>query len=156
MGSSSPEEKTEENTKLDCEKLRKKPDNTNSKRETKPGSQKAKIHRPNANFRMEALDRPKIARESTTMLAALKKAPSSTSMASLKAYIDPSLKDLYPHDCVYKMAVLAKECVDEDPILRPDMKQVVISLSHILLSSVEWEATLAGNSQVFSGLVQGR
>ncbi|XP_028552922.1 lysM domain receptor-like kinase 3 isoform X2 [Dendrobium catenatum] len=90
------------------------------------------------------------------MLAALKKAPSSTSMASLKAYIDPSLKDLYPHDCVYKMAVLAKECVDEDPILRPDMKQVVISLSHILLSSVEWEATLAGNSQVFSGLVQGR
>ncbi|XP_020581868.1 lysM domain receptor-like kinase 3 isoform X1 [Phalaenopsis equestris] len=90
------------------------------------------------------------------MLAALKKAPNSTSMASLKEYIDPSLKDLYPHDCVYKMALLAKECVDEDPILRPDMKQVVISISHILLSSVEWEATLAGNSQVFSGLVQGR
>jgi len=52
--------------------------------------------------------------------------------------------------------MLAKQCVDEDPILRPDMKQVVISLSHILLSSVEWEAALAGNSQVFSGLVQGR
>lgn len=54
------------------------------------------------------------------------------------------------------MAMLAKQCVDHDPILRPDMKQVVISLSQILLSSVEWEATLAGNSQVFSGLVQGR
>ncbi|XP_058074149.1 lysM domain receptor-like kinase 3 isoform X2 [Magnolia sinica] len=54
------------------------------------------------------------------------------------------------------MAILAKQCVEEDPILRPDMKQVVISLSQILLSSVEWEATLAGNSQVFSGLVQGR
>ena len=52
--------------------------------------------------------------------------------------------------------MVAKRCVDEDPILRPDMKQVVISLSHILLSSIEWEATLAGNSQVFSGLVQGR
>lgn len=90
------------------------------------------------------------------MLAALKEAPNSTSMESLKGYIDPSLKDLYPHDCVYKMAALAKQCVDEDPILRPDMKQLVISLSHILLSSVEWEATLAGNSQVFSGLVQGR
>ncbi|RVW20105.1 LysM domain receptor-like kinase 3 [Vitis vinifera] len=51
---------------------------------------------------------------------------------------------------------VAKQCVDHDPILRPDMKQVVISLSQILLSSVEWEATLAGNSQVFSGLVQGR
>ncbi|KAG5537790.1 hypothetical protein RHGRI_025035 [Rhododendron griersonianum] len=54
------------------------------------------------------------------------------------------------------VATLAKQCVDDDPILRPDMKQVVISLSQILLSSVEWEATLAGNSQVFSGLVQGR
>jgi len=55
-----------------------------------------------------------------------------------------------------QVAMLAKQCVDEDPILRPDMKQIVITLSQILLSSVEWEATLAGNSQVFSGLVQGR
>ncbi|XP_042486047.1 lysM domain receptor-like kinase 3 isoform X2 [Macadamia integrifolia] len=90
------------------------------------------------------------------MLAALKNSPNSMSMSSLKDCIDPNLMDLYPHDCVYKMAMLAKQCVDDDPILRPDMKQVVISLSQILLSSVEWEATLAGNSQVFSGLVQGR
>ncbi|ONK69802.1 uncharacterized protein A4U43_C05F26890 [Asparagus officinalis] len=90
------------------------------------------------------------------MLGALRSSPNSLSMASLKEHIDPSLMDLYPHDCIYKMAMLAKQCVDEDPILRPDMKQVVISLSHILLSSVEWEAALAGNSQVFSGLVQGR
>lgn len=55
-----------------------------------------------------------------------------------------------------QMSVLARQCVDEEPILRPDMKQVVISLSQILLSSIEWEATLAGNSQVFSELVQGR
>lgn len=39
------------------------------------------------------------------MLAALKKAPNSTSMASLKGYIDPIMKDLYPHDCVYKVKV---------------------------------------------------
>ncbi|XP_043719762.1 lysM domain receptor-like kinase 3 [Telopea speciosissima] len=90
------------------------------------------------------------------MLVALRNSPNSMSMSSLKDYIDPNLMDLYPHDCVYKMAMLAKQCVDDDPILRPDMKQVVISLSQILLSSVEWEATLAGNSQVFSGLVQGR
>jgi len=54
------------------------------------------------------------------------------------------------------MAMLAKQCVDEDPVLRPDMKQVVIALSQILLSSIEWESTQAGNSQVFSGLVAGR
>ncbi|KAH9605117.1 hypothetical protein KSS87_005741 [Heliosperma pusillum] len=90
------------------------------------------------------------------MLAGLKQVPDSMSMANFRDYIDQNLMDLYPHDCLYKVAMLAKQCVDEDPILRPDMKQVVISLSHILLSSVEWEATLAGNSQIFSGLVQGR
>ncbi|KAL4560011.1 hypothetical protein LXL04_032159 [Taraxacum kok-saghyz] len=92
----------------------------------------------------------------SVMLAALRNAPESIASSSLKDHIDHNLLDLYPHDCVFKMAMLAKQCVDDDPILRPDMKQVVISLSHILLSSVEWEATLAGNSQVFSGLVQGR
>ncbi|XP_058180854.1 lysM domain receptor-like kinase 3 [Rhododendron vialii] len=90
------------------------------------------------------------------MLAALRNSPDSMTMSSMKHHIDPNLMDLYPHDCVFKVATLAKQCVDDDPILRPDMKQVVISLSQILLTSVEWEATLAGNSQVFSGLVQGR
>ncbi|KAL0804092.1 hypothetical protein Bca101_096582 [Brassica carinata] len=92
----------------------------------------------------------------STMLAALKKSPDSMNMSSLKEFLDPNMMDLYPHDCLFKIAMLAKQCVDDDPILRPNMKQVVISLSQILLSSIEWEATLAGNSQVFSGLVQGR
>jgi serine/threonine protein kinase len=90
------------------------------------------------------------------MLAVLRNSPDSMSMSSMKDYIDPNMMNLYPHDCVFKMALLAKQCVDDDPILRPDMKQIVISISQILLSSIEWEATLAGNSQVFSGLVQGR
>lgn len=92
----------------------------------------------------------------SVMLSALKNCRNSMYMGSLKACIDPNLMDLYPHDCVYKMAMLAKQCVEEDPVLRPDMKQAVITLSQILLSSIEWEATLAGNSQVFSGLVAGR
>ncbi|KAL6614545.1 hypothetical protein ACP70R_036815 [Stipagrostis hirtigluma subsp. patula] len=92
----------------------------------------------------------------SVMLTALWNCPSAMYMGSLKDCIDRNLRDLYPHDCVYKMAMLAKQCVDEDPVLRPDMKQVVITLSQILLSSIEWEATLAGNSQVFSGLVAGR
>ncbi|KAI7985332.1 LysM domain receptor-like kinase 3 [Camellia lanceoleosa] len=79
------------------------------------------------------------------MLAALKNSPDSTTMSSMKEHIDPNLMDLYPQDSVFKVAMLAKQCVDEDPILRPDMKQVTISLSQILLSSVEWEATLTTN-----------
>ncbi|CAA2959209.1 lysM domain receptor-like kinase 3 [Olea europaea subsp. europaea] len=90
------------------------------------------------------------------MVAAMKNSHDSMNMSSLKDHVDPNLMDLYPLHCLFKMAMLAKQCVEDDPILRPDMKQVVISLSQILLSSVEWEATLAGNSQVFSGLVQGR
>lgn len=90
------------------------------------------------------------------MLSALRSSPNSTRMNRLKECIDPNLMDLYPHDCVYKMAILGRQCVEEDPILRPDMKQVVLTLSQILLSSMEWESALAGNSQVFSGLVQGR
>ncbi|CAA7049658.1 unnamed protein product [Microthlaspi erraticum] len=90
------------------------------------------------------------------VLKALKNSPDSMNMSSLKEFIDPNMMDLYPHDCLFKIAMLAKQCVDDDPILRPNMSQVVISLSQILLSSIEWEATLAGNSQVFSGLVQGR
>ncbi|KAE8657514.1 LysM domain receptor-like kinase 3 [Hibiscus syriacus] len=89
------------------------------------------------------------------MLAALRNTSDSMSVSNMD-YIDPNMLDLFPHDCVLKVAMLAKQCVDEDPIVRPDVKQVVINLSQILLSSVEWEATLAGNSQVFSGLVQGR
>ncbi|XP_062220709.1 lysM domain receptor-like kinase 3 [Phragmites australis] len=92
----------------------------------------------------------------SVMLTALRKYPSSMYKGNMKDCIDCNLRDLYPHDCVYKMAMLAKQCVDEDPVLRPDMKQVVITLSQILLSSIEWEATQAGNSQVFSGLVAGR
>nr|XP_043614265.1 lysM domain receptor-like kinase 3 [Erigeron canadensis] len=111
-----------------------------------------------ATTRTEAVVKKNSDRRSlaSIMLAALKHSPDSMSMSGLKDHIDPNLLDLYPHDCVFKMAALAKQCVEDDPILRPDMKQIVISLSHILLSSVEWEATLAGNSQVFSGLVQGR
>ncbi|KAI4324765.1 hypothetical protein MLD38_030222 [Melastoma candidum] len=90
------------------------------------------------------------------MLSALRNVTESTCVSSMKDCIDPNLMDLYPEDCLFKVVMLGKQCVDDDPILRPDMKQVVISLSQILLSSIEWEATLAGNSQVFSGLVRGR
>lgn len=37
------------------------------------------------------------------MLAALRNAPDSMSMSSLKDYIDPNLMDLYPHDCLFKV-----------------------------------------------------
>lgn len=90
------------------------------------------------------------------MSRALRDCPNPIQMGRLRELIDPSLMDMFPQDCLYKMAKLGQQCVEEDPILRPDMKYVVFTLSQILLSSIEWEATLAGSSQVFSGLIQGR
>ncbi|KAG6541788.1 hypothetical protein Mapa_016801 [Marchantia paleacea] len=89
------------------------------------------------------------------MLSALGDA-SPYNMAKLKLCVDPLLQEMYPLDCVHRMATLGRQCVEEDPAVRPDMKQVVYTLSQLLLGSIEWEATLAGSSQVFSGLVIGR
>lgn len=112
----------------------------------------------------EAISKSKVAISSTPerrslisiMSRALRDSPNPLQMGRLRELIDPNLMDMYPQDCLYKMAKLGQQCVEEDPILRPDMKYVVFTLSQILLSSIEWEATLAGNSQVFSGLIQGR
>ncbi|XP_050377923.1 lysM domain receptor-like kinase 3 [Argentina anserina] len=75
---------------------------------------------------------------------------------ALEAKIDGNLNGSYPIEEVYKMGEIARWCSSEDPINRPEMRDIVQSLSHILLSSVEWDASLGGKSEVFSGLVSGR
>lgn len=37
------------------------------------------------------------------MLAVLRNAPDPMNMASLKDQVDPSMMDLYPHDCLFKV-----------------------------------------------------
>lgn len=54
------------------------------------------------------------------------------------------------------MAEIAEWCLSEDPISRPEMREIVVALSQTMISSVEWEASLGGNSQVFSGVFNGR
>ncbi|TQD77662.1 hypothetical protein C1H46_036801 [Malus baccata] len=73
--------------------------------------------------------------------------------AALEAQIDGNMKGSYPMEEVYKMAKIAWGCASEDPVNRPEMKDIVQTLSQILMSSVEWEASLGGKSQVFSGLL---
>lgn len=45
------------------------------------------------------------------MLAALRNSPDSTSMTSLKDQLDPSLMDLYPSDCVFKVSYSLTICL---------------------------------------------
>ncbi|RDX80786.1 LysM domain receptor-like kinase 3, partial [Mucuna pruriens] len=70
--------------------------------------------------------------------------------------IDGNLQHSYPMEDVYKMAELAHWCLREDPNERPEMREIAVALSQIVMSSIEWEASLGGDSQVFSGVLDGR
>ncbi|XVE97437.1 hypothetical protein REPUB_Repub03eG0019500 [Reevesia pubescens] len=59
-------------------------------------------------------------------------------MIELAKCIDPNLTH-YHKDSVLQMALLSKDCVDDNWKQRPDMSEVVLRLSHILVSSKEWE-----------------
>ena len=54
------------------------------------------------------------------------------------------------------MAEIAEKCLSEEPVDRPEMQEIVVMLAKIMTASLEWEASLGGNSQVFSGLFTGR
>lgn len=47
-------------------------------------------------------------------------------------------------------------CLSDDPVSRPEMREITANLSQIVMASIEWEASLGGNSQVFSGIFTGR
>ncbi|KAJ0047930.1 hypothetical protein Pint_15514 [Pistacia integerrima] len=76
--------------------------------------------------------------------------------AALEADVDPNLSGSYPMEQVYKMAELSENCLSEEAADRPEMREIVQTLSQILMSSIEWEASLSGASQVFTGLYNGR
>ncbi|KAM7487273.1 hypothetical protein LguiB_024757 [Lonicera macranthoides] len=76
--------------------------------------------------------------------------------AALESIIDVNLKGNYPMEDAYKIAEIADWCLSEDPFNRPEMQEIVVALSTIVMSSTQWEASLGGNSQVFSGVFNGR
>lgn len=59
-------------------------------------------------------------------------------------------------DRVLQMAEISEWCLSEEAVGRPEMREIVVLLSQIVTTSIEWEASLGGNSQVFSGLFNGR
>ncbi|KAE8722628.1 LysM domain receptor-like kinase 3 [Hibiscus syriacus] len=75
---------------------------------------------------------------------------------ALEEVIDGSFRGSYPMEDVYKMTELAMWCMSDEAVNRPEMRDVVLALSQIVMSSVEWDASLGGNSQVFSGIHNGR
>ncbi|KAI5081402.1 hypothetical protein GOP47_0004585 [Adiantum capillus-veneris] len=66
---------------------------------------------------------------------------SSDGKESLKTWMDPQLQDVYPLDCAYSVALLAKSCVVDDPSARPQMRDVAYTLSKVLEISLEWDSS---------------
>ncbi|KAM6589348.1 hypothetical protein CsatA_011953 [Cannabis sativa] len=76
--------------------------------------------------------------------------------SALEAEIDGNLRGSYPFEEIFKMGEIAESCLEEEAVDRPEMREIVVKLSQIMMSSTEWEASLGGNSQVFSGVFTGR
>lgn len=64
---------------------------------------------------------------------------SSDGKESLKAWMDPHLQNVYPLDCAYSVALLARSCVADDPSTRPHVRDVAYTLAKVLEISLEWE-----------------
>eukprot|EP00249_Psilotum_nudum_P010318 c22469_g1_i1 orf=553-1785(+) len=58
----------------------------------------------------------------------------------LRQWMDPLLRGSYPIDEAYKVATLARSCVNVDPHKRPEMQAVALKLSKFLTASEKWEA----------------
>ncbi|XVE85132.1 hypothetical protein DITRI_Ditri17bG0067500 [Diplodiscus trichospermus] len=76
--------------------------------------------------------------------------------SALEEVIDGNLRGCYPMEDVYKMAELAEWCLSDEAVNRPEIREIVLTLSQIVMSSVEWEASVGGSSQVFSRIFKGR
>ncbi|KAL6884573.1 hypothetical protein ACP4OV_010509 [Aristida adscensionis] len=99
----------------------------------------------------------KEANKMKSLISVMRKAFKSEDLeTSLETIIDPNLKDNYPIEEVCKMANISIWCLCEDPLNRPEMRDIMPTLSQIRLASIEWEASLGGDDEVFSGISNGR
>ncbi|KAF0918989.1 hypothetical protein E2562_027626 [Oryza meyeriana var. granulata] len=76
--------------------------------------------------------------------------------SSMETIVDPYLKDNYPIEEVCKLANISMWCLSEDPLDRPEMREIMPILAQIHLASIEWEASVGGDGEVFSGVSHGR
>jgi len=99
----------------------------------------------------------KEANKTKSLITIMRKAFKTENLeSSLEKTIDPSLKDNYPIEEVCKLTKISMWCLSEDPLDRPEMREIMAMLSQIHLASIEWEASLGGDAEVFSGVFNGR
>ncbi|GLU15543.1 hypothetical protein SLE2022_320220 [Rubroshorea leprosula] len=57
----------------------------------------------------------------------------------LRKLVDPKLGDNYTMDEVFKMAHLARACIQENPQHRPSMRSIVVALATLSSSNEDWD-----------------
>ncbi|XP_020597329.1 lysM domain receptor-like kinase 3 [Phalaenopsis equestris] len=76
--------------------------------------------------------------------------------SALEEKVEGSLRSSSPMESVFKMAEIAAWCLSDDPFDRPEISEITAKLSQILSASIEWEASMSGSGDVFSGVLTGR
>ncbi|XP_060190261.1 lysM domain receptor-like kinase 3 [Lycium barbarum] len=74
----------------------------------------------------------------------------------LQNLVDPRLGDDYPLDSVRKMAQLAKACTQENPLIRPSMRSIVVALMTLSSSTEDWDVGSFYKNEGLINLMSGR
>ncbi|KAH1260388.1 LysM domain receptor-like kinase 4 [Glycine max] len=71
----------------------------------------------------------------------------------LSEFMDPSLKGNYPMELAVFVARMIETCIKKDPASRPDMHEIVSSLSKALDSSLRWETSMERKFRFYKGFL---
>nr|URY50821.1 lysin-motif receptor-like kinase LYK2 [Medicago truncatula f. tricycla] len=77
-------------------------------------------------------------------------------LESLHKLVDPRLREDYPIDSVLKMAQLGRECTKDNPLLRPSMRSIVVSLMSLLSPSEDCDGDTSDENQTIINLLSVR
>ena len=71
----------------------------------------------------------------------------------LSEFMDPSLKGNYPMELAVFVARMIETCIKKDPASRPDMHEIVSSLSKALDSSLRWGTSMERKFRFYKGFL---
>ncbi|XP_063937838.1 chitin elicitor receptor kinase 1-like [Daucus carota subsp. sativus] len=74
----------------------------------------------------------------------------------LRKLVDPRLGEDYPIDSVCKIAQLAKACTQQNHVLRPSMRSVVVALMSLISGTGNWHVSSSDKDRDLVNLMSGR
>ncbi|KAK7276539.1 hypothetical protein RIF29_17680 [Crotalaria pallida] len=74
-------------------------------------------------------------------------------LEALRKLVDPRLGDNYPIESVLKIAQLGRACTRDNPLLRPNMRSIVVALMTLTLSTEDCEDDTSYDNQTLINLL---